>query len=342
MIDADIQSSEPLSLSSTISSITYPRKFAYVRWYHTIRNFSNRSHFHSFPANASKAEAIIVSALKTAMARMTVSSSNKKPVLQRSVPYGAPYAYEKLAEAKKNQSIQETSLSSILLSLDSNRVAASSDDDSYSYSYDAESDAESDGGGRLGATPSKKRAGHLKKRGRFPSISPVKSSEDNETLDIPGMSDWSVDISRMSVPALMIDRGDEEPIAQDAMPTEVADDASREDSPNESPHDEAEISITLREQLESLGLRLNSLEKAVFSDNDDLNKTSEVDVTVGDQTQNMAFIVEEDDSTVEPAVEEVAPSEESIESDNGSVRNAHRRKQSLFVRLFFFSGCRKH
>lgn len=272
---------------------------------------------------------------------MTVSSSNKKPVLQRSIPYGAPYAYEKLAEAKKNQSIQESSildgsvsLSSILLSFDNNCSAPSSDDDSYSYSYDAESDE--DDGGRLGATPSKKRGGCLsKKRGRFPSISPVKSSEDNATLDIPGMSDWSVDISRMSVPALMIDRGDEEAIAQDAntTPYEVADDASREDSPNESTHNDAEMSITLREQLESLGLRLDSLEKAIFSD--DLNGTS--DVNVGDQNQNMAFIVEEDDSTVEP---EVVLSE-AEESDNDSVRNARRSKQSFFVRFFFFGGCRK-
>lgn len=280
-------------------------------------------------------------------ATMTVSSSNKKPALQRSVPYGAPYAYEMLAEAKKNQSIKETSLSldggvslsSILLSLDSNRVAPSSDDGSYSYSYDAESD--SDDGGRLGATPSKKRGGYLKKRGRFPSISPVKSSEENKTLDIPGMSDWSVDISRMSVPALLIDRGDEEPIAQDAMPNEVADYASSEDGPNESSHNDAEIAITLREQLESLGLRLNSLEKAVFSDNDELNRTSNVDVALGDQNPNMAFIVEEDDSTVEPDVDKVGPSEVEM-SDNCSVRNERQIKQSFFVRFFFLGGCRKH
>lgn len=286
---------------------------------------------------------------------MTVSSSNKKPVLQRSIPYGAPYAYEQLAEAeaKKNQPIEESSildgvsLSSILLSFDNNRSAASSCDDSYSYSYNAESDAESDDDGRLGATPSKM---PLKKRGRFPSISPVKSSEDNETLDIPGMSDWSVDISRMSVPALMIDRGDEEPIAQDAntTPYEVADDDSREDSPNESLQNDAEISIALREQLESLGLRLDSLEKAIFySDSDDLNRRSGVDV--GDQNQNMAFIVEED-STVESVVGESVVDESVVgevfdlsgaeESDNGNVRNA-RSKQSFFMKFFFFGGCRK-
>eukprot|EP00984_Skeletonema_dohrnii_P012826 scaffold5235_cov74-Skeletonema_dohrnii-CCMP3373.AAC.4 len=81
---------------------------------------------------------------------MIVSSSTKKPALQRSIAYGAPYAYEKLAE--KNKSIPESSisldgggggrtgnvvtvdesftigsLSSVLLSFD-NRSVASSDD----------------------------------------------------------------------------------------------------------------------------------------------------------------------------------------------------------------------
>eukprot|EP00574_Skeletonema_japonicum_P002271 CAMPEP_0201723360 /NCGR_PEP_ID=MMETSP0593-20130828/7435_1 /ASSEMBLY_ACC=CAM_ASM_000672 /TAXON_ID=267983 /ORGANISM="Skeletonema japonicum, Strain CCMP2506" /LENGTH=288 /DNA_ID=CAMNT_0048214457 /DNA_START=52 /DNA_END=915 /DNA_ORIENTATION=- len=286
---------------------------------------------------------------------MTVSSNTKKPALQRSIPYGAPYAYEMLAE-KKNRSIQENSisldldggvnvgasLSSILLSFDNNRSVASSDDDSYSYSCSDESDD----GGRLGATPSKKRGGCLskKKRGRFLSISPVRSSEDNEneTLDIPGCSDWSVDISRMSVPALMIDRGDEEPIAQDAntAPYEVAADDSLENSPNESSHNDVEISITLREQLESLGLRLDSLENAIFSNNDDLNGTSTVDVDVGDQNQNMAFIVEEDDSTIESVVDEVVVSE-AEDIDNDSARKTRRSKQSFFVRFFFLGGCRK-
>ena len=163
------------------------------------------------------------------MATMNVSSST------RSIPYGAPYAYEKLVE--KNDSIQESSisldgggsLSTILLSFDNNRsVSSSSDVGSYSYSVSDSGDSvDSDDSGRLGATPSKMRGQFpSKKREGFPSLSPVKSSEKN-----PGLSDWSVDISRMSMPAMMTERNDDEAIAQDAnTPTrEEADVASLED-----------------------------------------------------------------------------------------------------------------
>eukprot|EP00985_Skeletonema_marinoi_P034810 scaffold44949_cov124-Skeletonema_marinoi.AAC.1 len=300
---------------------------------------------------------------------MIVSNSTKKPALQRSIAYGAPYAYEKLAE--KNQSILRESsisldsgsggrignvvtvdeftigsLSSVLLSFD-NRSVASSDDGSYSYSYSAVSDeAEAEElPGRLGATPSKKRGG-------FPSrISPVKSDseEANNTLEIPGCSgsDWSVDIGRM-MPAVLAERGDdEEAIAQDAFTTRgVASVASLEGSPNEATQTESEddsIAINLSAQLESLGLRLESLEKAIFSDSEELNRTDDGD-------QNMAFIVEEEDSTVESVAKEDIVLAEEIDSgislaeemDNGNARNACRSKQSFFVRFFLFGGCRKH
>ena len=278
---------------------------------------------------------------------MIVSSSTKKPALQRSIAYGAPYAYEKLAE--KNKSILHESsisldgggvrtgnvvtvdeftigsLSSVLLSFD-NRSVASSDDGSYSYSYSVVSDEVEELPGRLGATPSKKRGG-------FPSrISPVKSDseEANNTLEIPGCSgsDWSVDIGRM-MPAVLAERGDDEAIAQDAFTTrEMSSVASLEGSPNES--SQTGIAITLSAQLESLGLRLESLEKAIFSDSEELNRTD-----VGDQ--NMAFIVE--DSTVESVDKDIVLVEE-IGNDNA--HNARRSKQSFFVRFFLFGGCRKH
>lgn len=268
------------------------------------------------------------------MATMNVSSSTKK---QRSIPYGAPYAYEKLVE--KNDSIQESStsldgggsLSTILLSFDNNRsVSSSSDVGSYSYSVSDSGDSvDSDDSGRLGATPSKMRGQFpSKKREGFPSLSPVKS--------IPGLSDWSVDISRMSMPAIMTERNnDDEAIAQDAnTPTrEEADVASLEDESSPRNND-AEIPISLREQLESLGLRLESLEKAIFSDSDDLNRTSDV----GDQTHNMAFIIEEEDSTVESLTDEITLLEDF---DNGNARKTRRSKTSLFVRFLFFGGCRK-
>ena len=285
-------------------------------------------------------------------ATMNVSSRTKKPVLRRSIPYGAPYAYEKLVE-KKNQSMQESSisvgsLSTILLSID-NRSAASSSDGGYDYS-DSES---SDDDGRLGATPSKMRGVFPpKNRGgqRFPSISPVKSSEDNgnetnETLDIPGLSDWSVDISRMTMPAMVVESGDDEAIAQDAYTTTHEEDvAFRQDSHNESetssPQNgdgDAAIAASLREQLESLGLRLETLEKAIFSGSDDLDRT--IDVDVGDQNHDVAFIVEEEDSTVESLANEITLLEEI--DNNDSARKTRRSKQSLFVRFFFFGGCRK-
>lgn len=273
------------------------------------------------------------------MATMNVSSST------RSIPYGAPYAYEKLVE--KNDSIQESSisldgggsLSTILLSFDNNRsVSSSSDVGSYSYSVSDSGDSvDSDDSGRLGATPSKMRGQFpSKKREGFPSLSPVKRSEKNDTLDIPGLSDWSVDISRMSMPAMMTERNnDDEAIAQDAnTPTrEEADVASLEDESSPRNND-AEIPISLREQLESLGLRLESLEKAIFSDSDDLNRTSDV----GDQTHNMAFIIEEEDSTVESLTDEITLLEDF---DNGNARKTRRSKTSLFVRFLFFGGCRK-
>jgi len=134
----------------------------------------------------------------------TMSSNTQKPILQRSIAYGAPYAYEKLAEAEKNPSIQSSislvdsgddggsgvknngkvfladdvtlgSISSVMSS--SNRSVSSSDDEcSYSYSYSIESVESSSRyrqkshGGRLGATPDKGGG-----RGGFTSLSPVKS-----------------------------------------------------------------------------------------------------------------------------------------------------------------------
>jgi hypothetical protein len=164
-----------------------------------------------------------------------MSSNMQQPILQRSTPY----AYEKLAE--KNESIRSSislfassvgssgakkngvtadeeftlgSISSVLLSIEN--PSLSSSDDECSYSYSAESveshrHKQKFHGGRLGATPSSE------KGGEFNSLSPVKRREDNVTLDIPGCSDWSFDISRMSMPAVASERGGgEEAIAQDA------------------------------------------------------------------------------------------------------------------------------
>ena len=291
------------------------------------------------------------------MTTMNVSSSTKKPVLRRSIPYGAPYAYEKLVEKNSMQenSISVGSLSTILLSIENNRSVASSSEGDVGYSY-SESDSESsDDDGRLGATPSKMRGVFPpKKRGgqRFPSISPVKSgeyngNETNETLDIPGLSDWSADISRMTMPAMVVESGDDEAIAQDAYTTthEEADVdiAFRQEGHNEfetsSPQnsDGDAIAISLQEQLESLGLRLESLERAIFSGSDDLDRT--IDVDVGDENHDVAFIVEDEDSTVESLVNEITLLEEIGNNDNK--RKTRRSKQSLLVRFFFFGGCRK-
>ena len=241
----------------------------------------------------------------------------------------------------QENSISVGSLSTILLSIDNRDVASSSDDDvGYSYS-DSESES-SDDDVRLGATPSK--IGGVfppKKRGgqRFPSISPVKSGDNgnNETLDIPGLSDWSVDISRMTMPAMVVESGDDEAIAQDAYTTtrrQEGHNESETSSPQNSNGDAA-IASSLREQLESLGLRLETLEKAIFSGSDDLDRTTDVD----DQTHDVAFIVEEEDSTVESLANEITLLEEI--GNNDSVCKTRRSKQSLLVRFLFFGGCRK-
>ncbi len=285
----------------------------------------------------------------------TMSSNTQKPILQRSIAYGAPYAYEKLAEAEKNPSIQSSislvdsgddggsgvknngtvvladdvtlgSISSVMSS--SNRSVSSSDDEcSYSYSYSIESVESSSRyrqkshGGRLGATPDKGGG-----RGGFTSLSPVKKREDNDTLDIPGCSDWSFDISRMSMPAVA--ERDDEAIAQDANLDAAV--ATREDSPNESPRTEStdnDNAITFSAQLESLALRLLSLEKAIYrSANDTLPRMSDA----GDH--NMAFIVEEEDSTVESHTNGIVLSE---------ARKGRRAKPPCLLRFFFFGGCRK-
>lgn len=250
--------------------------------------------------------------------------------------------------SKKNIAADESftvgSLSSVFLTPADNRSV--SDDEcsySYSYSYSVDSVVESIHGGTplLGALPPSNQ--------RFPSISPVKKREDNDTLDIPGCSDWSFDISRMSVPALTVEsggdeRGDEaeDTIAQDANTTtfRVIAATSREDSPtttNESSQTQStdsEIAITFGAHLESLALRLASLEKAIYrSDNDTLPTTGDF----GDQ--NVAFIVEEEDSTVESLTNGIVL---SAEIGNDDARNGRRRtKHSLFARFFFFGGCRK-
>ena len=241
----------------------------------------------------------------------------------------------------QENSISVGSLSTILLSID-NRSVASSSDGGYDYS-DSES---SDDDGRLGATPSKMRGVFPpKKRGgqRFPSISPVKSGEDNSnetTLDIPGLSDWSVDISRMTMPAMVVESGDDEAIAQDAYTTTHEEDVAfhqegHNGSETSSPQNsDAETAASLREQLEALGLRLETLEKAIFSGSDDLDKT----IDVGDQNHDVAFIVEEEDSTVETLANEITLLEEI--DDNDSERKTRRSKQSLLVRFLFFGGCR--
>lgn len=251
----------------------------------------------------------------------------QKPTLRRSVPYGAPCVYEQLVE--ENQSIligssisihdsgtgtkRDDSLSSVLISLD-NHSKKSDDDGSYSYSY---SSIESNP--RLGATPSAK---------KFLSISPVKKREENDTLDIPGCSDFSFDISRMSMPAAIFNHGNCDDVAQDATTTRMGDNGSPNGSSNTT---ETNISA-LSQQLEAFGLRLASLEKAVYSDNNLTQTISDV------CEQNIAFIVEEDDSTVETLTNHVVLSEEKDRAD----RDGRRQKLSQFVRFFFFGGCRKH
>jgi len=268
-----------------------------------------------------------------------MSSNMQQPILQRSTPY----AYEKLAE--KNESIRSSislfassvgssgakkngvtadeeftlgSISSVLLSIENPSLSAS--DDECSYSYSAESvesyrHKQKFHGGRLGATPSSE------KREEFNSLSPVKRREDNVTLDIPGCSDWSFDISRMSMPAVASERGGggEEAIAQDANFVAVD---TRDDS----------LAITFSAQLESLALRLASLEKAI-------GRCENHPLPSGDQ--NMAFIVESSSVEEEDSIVVSLTNGISEEISDADARKGRRAKQSCFLRLFFFGGCRK-
>lgn len=237
--------------------------------------------------------------------------------------YGAPSAYEKLVE-KNNQSFVAKSdgddaftvgsLSSVLLSFDHHNYV-SEDEVSYSYSYsvgDEETNGELVEDARLGIAPYE---GNPYTRD---------AGEDNDTLDIPGCSDWSFDISRMSLP-----------IASDNNNNahgEIAQDAARpgagvnDRSPNSSDTSASNISA-LNQQVEWLALRLESLENAIRNTNDDTLPSH----------NNIAFIAEEEDSTVESLTNDIVLPREAGNPDEGTVR---RKKRSLFMRFCFFGGCK--
>ncbi len=255
---------------------------------------------------------------------------------------GASSAYNKLTEKTANQSFLSSidlynsnngndiaakiddeftvgSLSSVLLSFDHHNYV-SEDEVSYSYSYSVEEEEESNGEARLGIAPYE---GNAYTRDAAPlSISPVKNREDNDTLDIPGCSDWSFDISRMSLPIASDNNNNNAhgEIAQDAAKPGVND-----RSPNSSDTSASNISA-LNQQVEWLALRLESLENAIRTNDDTLPSRN-----------NIAFIAEEDESTVESLTNDIVLPGEVGNPDDGTVR---RKKRSLFMRFCFFGGCK--
>ena len=280
--------------------------------------------------------------------KMTVSSKAKTPSLMRSAAssYGAASsAYEKLTE-KNNQSssflssidlcnsnngniapkfddeFTVGSLSSVLLSFDHHNYV-SEDEASYTYSYSVDDEngsvasATGEETGRLGIAPNDRNP--YTRDDASLSISPVKKREDNDTIDIPGCSDWSFDISRMSLPSNTNNTHSE--IAQDAAKPGIND-----RSPNSSNTSTSNISA-LNQQVEWLALRLESLENAIRTNND----------TLPSHNQNIAFIAEEDESTVESLTNDIVLPREGGNPDEGGVR---RKKRSLFMRFCFFGGCK--
>ncbi len=256
--------------------------------------------------------------------------------------YGAPSAYERLVE-KNNQSFISSidlcnsnngniamktddeftvgSLSSVLLSFDHHNYV-SEDEASYSYSYSVgeETNGELVEEARLGIAPNDRNP--YTRDAASLSISPVKKREDNDTIDIPGCSDWSFDISRMSLPIATDNNNNNAhgEIAQDAAKPGVND-----RSPNSSGTSASSISA-LNQQVEWLALRLESLENAIRTSNDTLPSHN-----------NIAFIAEEDESTVESLTNDIVLPREVGNPDEGTVR---RKKRSLFMRFCFFGGCK--
>ena len=267
---------------------------------------------------------------------MTVSSKAKKPSLSlmrsAAASYGAPSAYEQLVEKNDQSFVAKSdgddaftvgSLSSVLLSFDHHNYV-SDDEVSYSYSYSVgeETNGELVEDARLGIAPYE--GNPYTRDAASLSISPVKKREDNDTLDIPGCSaDWSFDISRMSLP-----------IASDNNNNahgEIAQDAARpgagvnDRSPNSSDTSASNISA-LNQQVEWLALRLESLENAIRTNDNTLPSHN-----------NIAFIAEEDESTVESLTNDIVLPRVVGNPDEGTVR---RKKRSLFMRFCFFGGCK--
>ena len=254
---------------------------------------------------------------------MTALSKAKTPSLMRTAAasYGAPSAYDQsfVAKSDGDDAFTVGSLSSVLLSFDHHNYV-SEDEVSYSYSYSVGEETNEEA--RLGIAPNDRTP--LTRDADSLSISPVKKREDNETLDIPGCSDWSFDISRMSLPIATDNNNNNNAhgeIAQDAAKPGVND-----RSPNSSDTSASNISA-LNQQVEWLALRLESLENAIRNTNDDTLPSH----------NNIAFIAEEEESTVESLTNDIVLPREVGNPDEGTVR---RKKRSLFMRFCFFGGCK--
>jgi ankyrin repeat protein len=111
---------------------------------------------------------------------------------------------------------------------------------------------------------------------------------------------------------------------------EIAQDAAKpgvnDRSPNSSDTSASNISA-LNQQVEWLALRLESLENAIRNTNDDTLPSH----------NNIAFIAEEEESTVESLTNDIVLPREVGNPDEGTVR---RKKRSLFMRFCFFGGCK--
>ena len=234
--------------------------------------------------------------------------------------YGAPSAYDQsfVAKSDGDDAFTVGSLSSVLLSFDHHNYV-SEDEVSYSYSYSVGEETNEEG--RLGIAPYE--GNPYTRDADSLSISPVKKRDDNDTLDIPGCSDWSFDISRMSLPIATDNNNNNAhgEIAQDAAKPGVND-----RSPNSSNTSASSISA-LNQQVERLALRLESLENAIRNTNDDTLPSN----------NNIAFIAEEEDSTVESLTNDIVLPREAGNPDKSGVR---RKKRSLFMRFCFFGGCK--
>ena len=227
------------------------------------------------------------------------------------------------------------SFSSVVLSSHS---ICSSNDYEYSYIYSSGvSDDSSLNSCLLGATPT---MGIQRKQPSTilsASFSPVKGGEDNATLDIDGPTDWSIDISRMSLPHTAFvptssNAAENEAIAQDAITTTRPSATSQSEINDDSL--DADIVDTLSAQLELLKLRLTSLEKEIYHS----NSNNDMDMHVSN-AQNVAFIADDDEeeSTVASLTNVIVLSDHDDLVD--TKRHSHR-KLSYFLRLFFLGGCR--